>query len=353
MGHPVNLPTRPSPNTMRIFSKLVAMRKYGSSAIGENTVGSNVKRSWWSFALGGLLWGIILGGSCVGTEYLLRGRNLRDVALTTYLIVFPLVGLGVAWLGYRNQDWWRWSRPRGFFSVEPLPPAEAAARGRRTRRCVWIGFGVGIAIAFVATALDFAWRGWPFLAGTFLSGLLLYPYFGMLLGYNISIRPGAAKPSIRNFRFRMGTLMILVAYLGILCGLGTVALRYSRLAEQHHFKALNVCTMMAVYRTLVERNRADLKRADNARELCAGRIPDGISPSQKNFLKGLEGNATAEYKKYRYGLIADGEDRTAGLAAKNLPQLTDRLANYERLAEKYTKAEQKPWVPVEPDPPMP
>ena len=140
----------------------------------------------------------------------------------------------------------------------------------------------------MATALDFAWRGWPFLAGTFLSGLLFYPYFGMLLGYNISIRPGAAKRSIRSFRFRMRTLMIMVAYFGILCGLGTVILRYSRLAQQHHWKALNARTMMDVYRTLVERNRADLKRADlkradNAKELRAGRIPDGICPPRKTF----------------------------------------------------------------------
>ena len=71
MGHPVNLPTRPSQKTTRIFSELVTMRKYRSIAIGENTVGSNAKRSWWSFALGGLIWGMILGGTFAGTDYLL------------------------------------------------------------------------------------------------------------------------------------------------------------------------------------------------------------------------------------------------------------------------------------------
>jgi hypothetical protein len=325
----------------------------GSAAVVEYIGGSNAKRPWSRFALQGLVGGMTLGGICAGTEYLLRGRNLHEVAWTTYLLIYPLVGLVLADIGYRNQHAWRWVRPPDFFSVEPLPPEEAAERGRRTRKFVWIGFGVGIAIALVATALDFAWRGWPFLAGTFVGGLLFYPYFGMLLGFNLSLRPGAAKPSIRNFRFRMGTLMILVAYFGIVCGLGTVASRYSGLALQYHMKALNARTMLDVFQGLADGSRADLKRADNAKELRTGRIPDGILPVQRNFLKGLEGNASAEYKKYRYGIIADGEDRLATLASQNLLEFTDRIATYKRLAEKYTKAAQQPWVPVEPDPPMP
>ena len=54
------------------------------------------------FALGGLLAGVIFGGVCTALEYLVRGRNLHDVALTTDLLVYPLVGLGVCWFGYRN-----------------------------------------------------------------------------------------------------------------------------------------------------------------------------------------------------------------------------------------------------------
>jgi hypothetical protein len=182
--------------------------------------------------------------------------------------------------------------------------------------------------------------------------MLLYPYFGMLLGYNISLRPGDAKPSIRNFRFRMQTLMIFVAYFGILFGLGTVASRYSGLATQYRAKALNARTMFVVYQGLIEKEQVNLQRSVNAKELRAGRIPDGILPAQKAFLKGLEGKSTEQYKQYRYGLIADGEDRLAKLASQILPGLTPQLEIYKKLAEKYTKAEQQPWVPVEPDPPI-
>ena len=290
-----------------------------------------------------------------GLEYLLKGRKIHDVALPTDLIVYPLVGLGLCWLGNRNTRKWHWVRPPDFFSVEPLPPEEAAARGSRIRRSAWLGFGWGITIALVATALEFAWRGWPFLAATFIGGLIFYPYMGILLGYNLGLRPGDSKPSIRSFRFRMSTLMILVAYFGVLCGLGTVASRYSSLALKYRASALNARTMLDVMQTLLDRARVDLKRAESAKELRAGRIPDGLLPAQKEFLKGLDGSASEEYKKYRYGLIADGEDLRAGLATQNVAEFTPRVEIYKRLADKYEKAAQEPWVPVdvEPDPPMP
>jgi hypothetical protein len=319
----------------------------------ENAAGSGARRRRAIFALLGLLAGMIVGGVISGVDYLIRGRNLRDVALTTNLLIYPLVGLGICWFGYRNLHMWRWVRPPGFFSVEPLPPEEAAARGVRIRRSTWIGFAIGIATAFLATALDFASRGWPFLAGTFIGSMLFYPYMGMLLGHNFALRPGDSKPSIRNFRFRMRTSMVLVAYVGVLFGLGTVASRHSNLAQRYHFKALGSKTMIDVFQTQVQKARADLERADSAKELRAGRIPDALLPSQKVFLKGLEGNATEEYKKYRYGLIADGEDLQAKLAAQNVAEFTARIAIYKKLVEKYDKAAQEPWVRVEPDPPMP
>ena len=294
------------------------------------------------FALIGLIAGLIGGIAIAGVEFLLRRRNLREVALPTYLLVYPLVGLGLSWFGYRNRHMCALDAPCDFFSVGPLSPEEAAARGGRIRRFASIGAGIGIAVGLLATALDFAWRGWPFLAGTFVTGLLFYPYIGMIFGFNFSLRPGDPKPSIRNFRFRMQTLMILVTYLGILCGLGIVASRYSAVAIQYQAKALNSQTMVDVFQTVLERARADLKRAERAKELRAGRIPDGLLPTQQAFLKGLEGNATEQYKQYRYGVMADGEDHLAQLAAQNLSDYTPLFEFHKKLAAKYTKAAQKP-----------
>ena len=59
---------------------------------------------------------------------------------------------------------------------------------------------------------------------------------------------------------------------------------------------------------------------NNASELRAGRIPDGIEGGQKTFLKSLDRSATPEYRTYRFGLIADGEDRSGQLAESNVAE---------------------------------
>ncbi len=319
----------------------------------ESTTQSSPKRSRVRFAMRGVVGGLAAGVFTGGVEFLLRGRDLYQVAVLTYVIVYPLVGFGLCWFGYRNSPGWRGMRPRDFFSAEPLAPEEAAARGDRIRRYAWTGFGTGVGIGLVTTALDFGWRGWPSVGATFVTSQLLYPYMGMGLGFNMGLRPGDAKPSIRNFRFRMRTLMILVAYFGILFGLGTVLSRYSGLAWQYHMKAVGDRAMVDVYQTQIGKAQADLERAETAKELRAGRIPDGLLPAQIAFLKGLEGNATEEYKKYRYGLIADGEDLQAKLGSQNLTDFTKLVDHYGKLGEKYTKAAKEPWVRVEPDPPIP
>jgi hypothetical protein len=270
-----------------------------------------------------------------------------------YLILYPMIGAGLGCLIRRSPAATRWVRPATFFAVEPLSAQESEERGRRVRRSASMGFGTGLVLALVATALDFAWRGWPFLAPTLIIALLLYPYVGVLIGFNLGLRQGDPKPSIRHLRFRMRTLMILVAYVALLLGLGSEAARVSGAARQCHAKALTAQAMIDVFRGLLEKSLVDLARRKNAEELRQGRIPAGLLPSQKDFLKSLDTTANEEYKKYRYALIADGEEQQAKLAEVNVGTY-DRLINYHRkLAEKYEKAAQEPWVPVGPDPPMP
>jgi len=319
----------------------------------EHNTGSNSWPSMLRFTHLGLIMGVIVGGTIAGTEFFLRHTDLKEVAWPVYVFLYPLVGLGLGWLLYKHPHAQRWVRPRGFFSVEALPQEEVEARSRRVRQYVWIGFAVGIVVAISAAVLDFAWRGWPFLSLTLIGGLLFWPYISVLIGYNLSLRPGGPKPSIKNFRFRLQTLMVIVAYVALLCGIGSQVGRYSKLAMLYHTRALSARSMVNVFQGLAETNRVNLKRVDNANALRAGRIPDGISPAQKAFLKSLDGKATDQYKQYRYGLIADGEDLQAKLATQNVGQFTKLVEHYNQLAEKYTKADQQPWVPVKPDPPMP
>ncbi|APW60305.1 hypothetical protein [Paludisphaera borealis] len=305
------------------------------------------------FALGGAAIGALVGVLQSALEYFLRARNVRDVSLTTFLIVYPVVFAIIGWIQSRNPAARRWRRPTAFFATEPLSAEEDEARGRRVRKSVWTGFGTGIVVGATASALDFAWRGWPYVSEMLLFSLFFFPYFGALLGLNLSLKPGDPKPSIRNLRFRMRTLMILTAYLAICLAVAVQTSRVSGAAKIYHFKARNAVTTGGVFQGILDQQIADLGRKRNAEELRAGRIPEGILQSQKDFLRSLDQTATEEYKKYRYGLIADGEQRLADIALSNVDVYSRIVDYFKELAEKYEKARLEPWLPVEPDPPMP
>lgn len=305
------------------------------------------------FSLGGAALGALMGVASAGIECLIRARALREVPLTTFLIIYPVVGAIVGiWAG-RNPFARGWKRPEGFFAAEPLSAEEHEARRRRVRKSTWIGFGGGIAVGLATSALDFAWRGWPYLSGTLGSSLFFGPYFGACLGFNQGLRPGDPRPSRRDLRFNMRTLMILTAYLAVWLALVVRTSGISGAARTYLIKSQSAREMTSVFQKILDESIAEAKRSRNADELRAGRIPDGLDASQKDFLKSLDRNATEEYKKYRYGLIADGEQRRAETGAQNVKEFT-RIVDYEKaLAEKYAKAAQEPWLAVAPDPPRP
>ena len=191
---------------------------------------------WPQFAFRGAAGGLIVGSVIAGAEFLLHGRDLREVALPTYTLLYPLVGLGLGLLycRYRRAGLRKGFSSVEFFSVEPLLPDAAAERDRRVRRVVGVGFGVGMAVALLATALDFAWRGWPFLTGMVVSSLISYPWLGLFLGYYFSLRQGDPRPSTRDLRLRTRTLMMIIAYIAILFGIATEATRYGGPAQRYH-----------------------------------------------------------------------------------------------------------------------
>ena len=138
--------------------------------------------------------------------------------------------------------------------------------------------------------------------------------------------------------------MILVAYVAILCGLGNLTSRYSRLALRYHANSLQSGTMVDVFQGLIEKERANLKRGRHREG-----TPAPAASQTACFLRrrpswrGSKGNSTEQFKRYRFGLIADGEDRQAQLALQNLGEYTDRIEVYRKLADKYAKAAQEPW----------
>lgn len=307
----------------------------------------------WRSILGGTLLGMAIGAGPVAIDVYLRARSPRDVALPTFLIVSPIIGVALGLAVGRLPYATGWRRPPGFFAEGPIPDDEREERGRRLRKWIWTGFGLGIVIALVNAALDFTWRGWPYLGDALGMGMFLGPYFGALMGLNLGLRPGDPKPSLRDFRLRMSTVMILTAYLAFWLGLVVQTRQLASAAKTSWNQHLNARDTGAVFQNLLDQQVQQAGRAKNAEALRAGRIPDGLDRQQIAFLKSLDGKATEDYKKQRYALIANEEQRQADIGKSNVDVYGRIVDHYKAMAAKYAVAAERPWLPVEPDPPVP
>ena len=305
--------------------------------------------SWIGFGLG-----LASGVTLTASEAVIKGYDLAQVALPGYLVLFPLVGLGLGWLAARSPEPMSWHRSTDFFADGPVGPARTAEWAHRIRRFTGVGFLLGMVLAFTSGLLNFLWRGWPNLVTDLVVGLVYFPVLGSMIGYNLGLRRGDPPPSIRNLRFGLRGMLLLVAYCGLLFGVVTFFDRNSRSAMQFLSRANTSRSMIQTFEQISEKQRSDLVRAERAQALRQGRIPDGLLPIQTKFLRSLDAPGTdPDYRKQRFDLIADGEETAGRLARQNLDGYA-RLVDYHRALEaKYRAALKRPWLAVEPDPPPP
>jgi hypothetical protein len=332
----------------------VAQALDGEEIVSETTdaalgyQGSERKESMGWFALVGFARGLVpFVGFC--WPLLLLGANARSLPLATFAIVNPLVCAGVGCLCHRYPAARRWRTP-SFFAIEPLTAQERQERSRRISTFVWAGFGMGIVTALAATSLEVACRGWSVL-DLLIPALLIYPWLGAYAGFLFGLRPGDPKPSIRRLRVSLRTSMILVAYIALLFGLGTQAVHVGGAARERHALSLNAQSVSDMFRRQSEKFLVDMgRRIKNAEELRRGRIPEELEEVNRAFLKSFDKTASEEFKKHRYSLMADSEERQAKVA-EEMFRTNDRAANDQKTrADRYRKAAQEPWTPVEPDP---
>jgi hypothetical protein len=310
--------------------------------------GSEPKGSMGWFALVGFARGLIpFVGFC--GPLLLLGPNAKSLPLATFAIVNPLVCAGVGCLCHRYPSARRWRTP-SFFAIEPLTARERQERSRRLSTFVWAGFGMGIVTALAATSLEVAFRGWTAL-DFLIPALLIYPWLGAWAGFLFGLRPGDPKPSIRPLRVSLRTSMILVAYIALLLGLGMQAVHISGAARERRALSLNAQSLSDMFISKSEKCLVDMgRRMKNAEELRRGRIPEELDEVHRAFLKSFDKTASDEFKKHRYSLMADSEEQQAKVA-EEMFRTNDRAANDQKTrADKYRKAAQEPWAPVEPDP---
>jgi hypothetical protein len=236
---------------------------------------------------------------------------------------------------------------------QEIPEADLAAlRSRRLRRAE-IFFVLGILAAYVSTAIQVVFRGWTLLP-LILFNLVWLPILAASFGFGTFREPRGRRLPPGRLRIHMRTLMILVAYAALLVGMLVLSMPIALRAGQFGTRANSSESLAETFRGVVAKAEVEAPlRLGNAASLRAGGIPEGLTTEQKEFLRSLEGTATPEYRAYRYGLIADGEERVGKMQERNAVIFRGMVAYHEMLAAKYRTAARRPWLPVEPDPPMP
>jgi hypothetical protein len=236
-----------------------------------------------------------------------------------------------------------------------IAPAGGDLEARKLAMWSYAGFGLGIILSFASTAYlvgNDNYHNLPFL----VFYLSWWPPLNLILFRRMARPRGTSRPKWKLPQFRTQSLMMVVAYVAVLCGLSVQLVPLGAKAGQYRQKWLLADSMAKVYRPIALKSAVEASQKRQAVEqLHAGKIPESLFPGQREFLRSLETDpkSTPEYREYRRGLITDGEEQW-GIRQERNAFVVGRLADYyERLAAKYEKARRRPWLPVQPDPPMP
>lgn len=235
-----------------------------------------------------------------------------------------------------------------------VPRADDTEARRVRARWFYAGFGIGVGIGLLQAAIGFMLMGWRIFPVQVVFALIYWPLFAGFVGYHRAPAAGDRKVSWRRLRFGTRTLMLVTAYIAVLCAVAVLTATIGRNASIYFGKFTTSREMAETFGKF--RRKAEREgpiRLQSAALLRDGQIPDAITQGQKDFLRSLDKDATPEYRKYRYGLIADGEKRLGKLDEHNAVIMRGLSEYHRMLAEKYGMAARRPWLSVEPDPPMP
>jgi hypothetical protein len=290
--------------------------------------------------------GLLIGLVATKLHLMLGASGNGGVALADYVILWPVLGLVAAY--FKNAG-----------AAPAFDDASEASQGRwdrRRGRFVITGFAIGLALALITASIDVALRGWFTLPYPLILRLLVYPYIGVLIGFNLSRAPGEPRWSWRFTRFNMRTMMMLIAYVALLFGLGVEAERIGSSARRYHQQYLIAKEAASRLGESLQLTQAQARaRLQNAETLRRGAIPANIPQFQQALLKSLDADAKVrpEDRERQYNQIADYEESQGRLAETGARQNAIPFDYFSELAAKYDKAQREPWLAVAPDKPRP
>ena len=197
------------------------------------------------------------------------------------------------------------------------PAATLAARtdevGSGWRR--WggsVGFGLGVMVGLIATVQTIARYSYDTLPIPLIYNLIWAPTLGLILGRRFGRIGRPQRWTWRSWQLRTHTLMLVVAYIGVLCGLGVATHRVGQSARQFNKKYVKSSQLVTAYRPLGEKLARDaIKQRDVSAQLRAGKNPTTLISGQREFLQSLDTNpqVTPEFRAERRGLILAGAER--------------------------------------------
>ncbi len=233
---------------------------------------------------------------------------------------------------------------------------DESRRSRLRSRLAFIGFGLGIGAGFVFTAVEVALAGFQMFSFLLVFNLLLLPIFSLRMGLSFSRNIRAAPGPWKRPQLQIRTLMLIVAYVAFLLGLGVSAERLSGSARRYSTK-FYVSNSQATFYAKISRHwgAEARKRRETVKQLRLGKTPDGLLPAVAEILRSLDADpkVTPEYRKSQRDSFTNMEERIRTMWERNAIVNGDLAEYHRRLAAKYNKARWRPWLPVEPDPPPP
>ena len=201
------------------------------------------------------------------------------------------------------------------------------------------------------------WEGYYHLTTSLICTLSIWaPFLGVVIGRALSRTRPEKRRKWRPPQLRVHTLLVIVAYVALLFGVGVSTFRTGVTAMRYLQKSINSAEMARIYREQGRKcdTEAKLKRT-NIADLRAGKVPVGLLLTQRKFLQSLEDDpkVTPDHRAYRRGLITEGEERDRIRHEHNVVVLERVAEHFERLVTKYEWHRWHPWLPIEPDQPVP
>jgi hypothetical protein len=219
-------------------------------------------------------------------------------------------------------------------------------------RSQWItcGLGLGIVTGLIVSIVQAVFNDWVLLDTQLPFNLAWSSALGYFVGFGTCPVPKTKTPVIWRSRFSIRAMMVAVAAVGIILGIGIVAHRISRAARLYQQMANTAERKVHYYRSQAYQVQSvELQVVQPMKPLGAESLPLG----QKDSRQSPDQGESYESRMQRH-------NRMAGTAQRP-PQFQHPFNNWCRemaeyqamLVDKYRRAMRRPWLPVAPDPPEP